>query len=162
MSDLEELAKAELSREGDAPVSIPQEEYAAWRKQYEAIQECCNAAEELIAAYLTEHGLTATTPKHLMFNMNLSEMKVVEGKAPPDADRPAHLRGFNLDICNFTLPGVVVAYMDAQTRKFVRVKRNPKPGELADLIKKMEKQHADATVEAEDTKAAVPGEGTAL
>lgn len=156
---IDNIAQEELARD-DAPATVPPENYELWKKARAAVDKLAGETEMAIAEWLTARGLTATTVKHIFLHEDLERFEIKEGPAPPDDERPAHLHGLDLEICKFRLPGVVVAYMDEQTRKFVRTKRNPRNGELELLLRQLEgRQNVRAS---QDTQAEAPGAGTAL
>lgn len=144
---IDDIAQEELARD-DAPATVPPENYELWKKARTAVDKLAGATEAAIAEWLTERGLTATTVKHIFLHEDLEQFEIKEGPAPPDDERPAHLHGLDLEICKFKLPGVVVAYMDQTTKKFVRVKRNPRKGELEAVIRQLEGRLSGRTAQA--------------
>ena len=159
MPTVEELAQEEHARD-DAPATVPPENYETWKKARDVIDALAGETETAIAEWLTNKGLTATTAKHLWLYEDLERFEIREGKAPEDDERPAYMHGLNLNICEFRLPGVVVAYMDDSTKKFIRLKRNPRKGELEAYIAKLQSRRLNAG-QSEVAQAEAIGEGPA-
>lgn len=121
---IEELAKAELSTPND-------------KEAYEKLQIIKQDVEQAIAEWLTSKGLTATTIKHIWPSPDFNEYEIREGAAPPDLDRPVYLRGVQLNVCQFRLPGVVIKIKESQEEKYFRLRRNPKKGEMEAMLKSL-------------------------
>ena len=123
---------------------------AIWQKAYDTIVQVGPEAEAAIAVWLQDRGLTATSAKHVWIGEDGTSYEIREGVAPIDEFRPTYLQALPLTICQFRLPGVVIKFTESKEERYLRLKRNPKAGELEELIKSLGKTNEASAAKEED------------